>query len=142
MKTSVVNAQTIARNWYIVDANEMVLGRLSSKIAGMLMGKHKPAFSPNQDHGDNIIVINAAKVVVTGNKTTQKTYFRHSTQPGNARFRTFEEQMKKDPTQVIKLAVHGMLAKNALGRQMLRKLHVYAGDQHPHAAQKPMPLPA
>jgi large subunit ribosomal protein L13 len=140
MKTIVVNTDTIKRQWYIVDASGVVLGRLASKVAGALMGKGKPAYSPNQDHGDYIVVINSDKVAVTGKKPELKTYFRHSTRPGHAKTRTLGEQMKRDSTQVIRLAVRGMVQKNALGRQVLRKLHVYAGEAHPHAAQKPEPL--
>ncbi|MFP4417821.1 MAG: 50S ribosomal protein L13 [Fibrobacterota bacterium] len=140
MKTVVVNTKSIERKWFVIDASDMVLGRLSSTIANLLMGKAKPAYSPNQDHGDYVIVTNADKVVLTGRKADTKTYFRHSGFPGGEKIRPYKKQMELDPTQVIKLAVKGMIPKTTLGRQILKKLHVYAGDNHPHAAQKPEPF--
>ncbi len=140
MKTIVVNAKSIKREWYIVDAGSRTLGRVASKVAQLLMGKGKTAYSPNQDHGDNVIVINAEKVRLTGKKPETKTYFRHSMYPGGAKFRTFKEQMQLDPTKVILHAVHGMIPKNARGRAIMKKLHVYAGEAHPHRAQQPKPI--
>jgi len=140
MKTVVVNTDSIQREWYVVDGGSQSLGRLSSKIAQILIGKGKVAYSPNQDHGDNVIVINADKVKLTGKKPETKFYFRHSTYPGGDKYRSFEEQMKLDSSQVIIHAVHGMVSKNARGRAIMRKLHVYSGDSHPHIAQKPQPL--
>jgi large subunit ribosomal protein L13 len=140
MKTVVVDTKTIKHEWFVVDASGMTLGRLASKAARVLTGKNKPAFSPNQDHGDNLIIINSDKVKLTGKKPETKTYFRHSTHPGGGKFRSFNEQMKLDSTRVITHAVHGMVPKNALGRAILRKLHVYAGEKHPHEAQQPRAL--
>lgn len=140
MKTAVVNAKSIKRKWYVVDAGEMILGRLASKVAVILSGKGKPAYSPNQDHGDNVIIINADSVRLSSNKADKKQYFRHSFYPGGAKLRSFKEQMTLDSTKVIKDAVHGMLPKNTLGRKIISKLHVYKGDSHPHTAQKPEPL--
>lgn len=137
MKTVVVNSKTIQRKWYCIDASEMILGRLASEVATLLSGKRKVEYSPNQDHGDNIIIINADKIQLSGKKAETKTYFRHSEYPGNEKFRSFKEQMKLDPTVVIKYAVHGMIPKKALGRQIMTKLHIYKGDSHPHAAQMP-----
>lgn len=140
MKTVVVNADNIARKWYVVDAEGKVLGRLASEIAMLLTGKRKPAFSPNQDHGDYVIVVNADKIVVTGNKATQKTYFRHNNYPGNQVITPFLIQMEKDSTKVVQHAIKGMLPKGPLGRAMLTKLHIYSGAEHLHAAQKPEAL--
>ncbi len=140
MKTIVVNTDTIARKWYVVDAATLSLGRLASKIAQLLIGKGKVAYSPNQDHGDNIIVVNSDKIVLTGKKPEIKFYFRHSQYPGGAKFRSYKEQMRIDSSQVIIHAVHGMVPKNARGRAIMKKLHVYAGESHPHAAQQPEPL--
>ena len=141
MKTVVVNEKSITRAWYLVDATDIPLGRLASNIARLLTGKHKPAFAPNQDHGDNIVVVNAEKVKLTGNKINTKQYFRHSTYPGGGKTRSLKEQMQRDPAWVVNNAVRGMIdRKTVLGRAMLRKLHVYAGDSHPHAAQKPQQI--
>jgi len=137
MKTVVVTTESIERQWYIVDAAAERRGRLASKVAQLLIGKGKVAYSPNQDHGDNIIVINADKVELTGKKPETKSYFRHSQYPGGGKFRSFKEQMDLDPSQVIIHAVHGMVSKNPRGRAIMKKLHVYSGDQHPHAAQQP-----
>jgi large subunit ribosomal protein L13 len=137
MKTVVVNSKSIKREWYVVDAANMVLGRLAGEVARLLNGKNKPAYSPNQDHGDYIIVINADKVRVTGKKADQKTYFRRSSQPGHAKFRTFKVQMGLDSRKVIQKAVHGMLPKTSLAKNMMRKLHVYKGAEHLHASQNP-----
>jgi large subunit ribosomal protein L13 len=140
MRTVVVNHNEIGREWYVVDAANMVLGRLASRVARVLSGKNKPAFSPNQDHGDYVIVINTDKVRVTGRKAEKKTYFSHSTKPGGEKIRPFRVQMEKDSTKVLREAVHGMLPKNALGRAMIRKLHMYRTEVHPHAAQNPKAL--
>ncbi|MFP4012620.1 MAG: 50S ribosomal protein L13 [Chitinispirillaceae bacterium] len=140
MKTVVVDTKSIKRDWYVVDASEQTLGRLASKAASVLMGKGKPAFSPNQDHGDYLIIVNADKVKLTGKKPETKTYFRHSRYPGGGKFRSFREQMERDSSQVIIHAIHGMISKNALGRAMMKKLHVYTGASHPHEAQQPKEL--
>ncbi len=140
MKTVVVDTKSINRDWYVVDASELTLGRLASKAARVLIGKGKVAYSPNQDHGDYLIIINADKVKLTGIKPETKTYFRHSRYPGGGKFRSFGEQMAMDSTQVIIHAIHGMVSKNALGRAIMRKLHVYSGSTHPHEAQQPKEL--
>ena len=140
MKTEVVNAQTIERKWYLIDGASQTLGRLASKVAQLLIGKGKVAYSPNQDHGDNIVVINADKIKLTGKKPETKFYFRHSHYPGGAKFRSYKEQMQIDSSQVIIHAIHGMVPKNARGRAIMKKLHVYGGETHPHTAQQPEPL--
>ncbi len=140
MKTVVVNTTSIERKWYVVDAQDLVLGRISSKIASILMGKGKPAYSPNQDHGDFVVVVNADKIVLTGKKEDMKTYFRHSGYAGGEKIRSFKEQQALDASVVIKKAVHGMCPKTKLGRAIEKKLFVYAGAEHPHAAQKPETL--
>jgi large subunit ribosomal protein L13 len=140
MKTVVIGTKDIKRDWYIVDAADMIVGRLASKLAGILIGKDKPAFSPNQDHGDFIIVINADKVKLTGKKPELKTYFRHTQYPGGQKHRPFKEQMAKDSSQVIIHAVRGMVPKTKLGRAIMRKLHVYKDAAHPHTAQQPKAL--
>ena len=125
------------RQWWVVDAEGQTLGRLASRIALVLRGKHKPIYTPHIDTGDYVIVINADKVATTGKKIDEKIYYRHSGYPGGLRERTLREQLDKAPTEPIRLAVKGMLPKNKLGRQMIEKLKVYAGPDHPHAAQKP-----
>lgn len=137
MKTAVVNTKSIGRKWYIVDASNIIVGRLASRVAVILSGKRKPAYSPNQDHGDYIIIINSDSVRLSSNKADKKEYFRHSRYAGGAKFRSFKEQMALDSTKVIQDAVRGMLPKNTLGRQIISKLHVYKADTHPHAGQKP-----
>ncbi len=139
MKTYIAKEQEIeeSKRWYVVDAEGKVLGRLASQIAHILRGKHKPIFSPHQDVGDFIIVINAEKVKLTGNKMEQKTYFRHSGYIGGTTFTPVSLMLKKHPERVIEFAVKRMLPKNALGRQMFKKLKVYAGTNHPHQAQNP-----
>ncbi|MDR0303541.1 MAG: 50S ribosomal protein L13 [Chitinispirillales bacterium] len=137
MKTVVINADSIQRKWFVVDAENVVLGRLASKLAYILMGKNKVNYSPNQDHGDYVIVINAEKVALTGNKEETKTYFRHSRYPGGEKIRPYKVQRELDASVIIKKAVHGMLPKNARGKAIERKLFVYAGNEHPHTAQKP-----
>lgn len=141
MRTYSPSASEIEREWYVVDAAGETLGRLASRIAQVLRGKHKPTFTPHLDMGDYVIVVNAAKVEVSGRKITEKLYHRHSGFPGSLRSVPFLELVETRPAHVVELAVRGMLPKNKLGRQMLRKLKVYAGPDHPHAAQQPDPLP-
>ena len=126
--------------WYVVDATGQVLGRLATQIAAVLRGKHHPTFTPHADLGFRVAVINADKVVVTGNKAEQKTYFRHSGYPGGDKYRTFNEQMGLNPEVVIRRAVKGMLPKNRLGDKLIKKMKVYAGPNHPHQAQQPQVL--
>lgn len=140
MKTVVVNSKSIKHDWVIVDATGLMLGRLASNVATLLIGKRKVAYSPNQDHGDFVIVINAEKAKLSGKKSLTKRYFRHSQHPGHEKFRSFKEQMALDPTQVIRHAVYGMVSKNALGRSIMKKLHVYKNAEHPHGAQRPVPI--
>lgn len=137
MKTYVPSAASIERKWYVVDAEGMTLGRLSSEVAAILRGKRKPIFTPNLDTGDYVIVVNADKVKVTGKKLQQKIYYNHSDYVGGMRETTLKEMMAKKPERVIELAVKGMLPKGPLGRTMYKKLFVYAGPEHKHAAQKP-----
>ena len=137
MKSYMASPATIERKWYVVDATDKTLGRLSSQIASVLRGKNKPTYTPSMDTGDYVIVINADKIKVTGKKMDQKMYYRHSDYVGGMKEATLKEMMAKKPEDVIKLAVKGMLPKGPLGRQMLKKLHVYAGAEHAHAAQKP-----
>ena len=137
MKTFSAKAQDIEHKWYVVDAQGKTLGRLASEIATILRGKHKPIYTPHVDCGDYVIVINAEKVWTTGMKLDQKIYYRHSGYPGGLREITLREQLKKFPSRVIESAVKGMLPKNRLGRKIYKKLKVYAGSTHPHAAQKP-----
>lgn len=128
------------REWFIVDANNQVLGRLASNIARILRGKHKPTFAPHQDVGDFVVVINAEKVKLTGKKVEQKTYHRHSGYPGGMKEISFQRMIQKHPERVIENAVRLMLPKNVLGRKMIKKLKVYAGGNHPHQAQNPKPI--
>ncbi len=138
MKTTfMANPTNIERKWYVVDAEGKTLGRLAAEVATVLRGKNKPTFTPHVDTGDHVIVINAEKVRLTGKKLLQKTYFRHSGYPGGTTFTTAGNMLQKHPTRVIEMAVKGMLPKNKLGAQMYRKLNVYAGAEHPHAAQMP-----
>lgn len=138
MKTTyMANPNTIERKWYVVDAEGKTLGRLAAEVAKVLRGKNKPTFTPHVDTGDHVIVINAEKVRLTGKKLTQKTYFRHSGYPGGSTFVTAGNMLEKQPERVVEMAVRGMLPKNKLGAQIYRKLNVYAGPEHPHAAQKP-----
>jgi large subunit ribosomal protein L13 len=140
MKTYVTNPGEVEREWYVVDATGQTLGRLASRVATVLRGKHKPIYSPSVDAGDHVIVINADKIHVTGRKLDQKIYYRYSGYPGGLKETTLRNLLDKRPTRVIRLAVRGMLPKNRLGRQMLKKLKIYAGPDHPHAAQQPKPL--
>ena len=138
MKTTfMANAGNIERTWFVVDAEGQTLGRLAAEVAKVLRGKHKPTFTPHVDTGDYVIVVNAAKVKVTGKKLVQKTYFRHSGYPGGAKFTQLGHMLENRPERVVEMAIRGMLPKNKLGEQMYRKLNVYAGAEHPHQAQKP-----
>ncbi len=130
----------IQREWWVVDAQGQTLGRLASRIATILRGKHKPSFSPHMDMGDFVIVINSEKIHVTGRRLDQKIYYRHSGYPGGLRKLTLRQMLDKQPERVLELAVRGMLPKNRLGRQMFKKLRVYTGDTHPHEAQQPKEL--
>jgi large subunit ribosomal protein L13 len=137
MKTYATKQSEVTRSWRVVDADGATLGRLATEVAAILRGKHKTMFSPHLDTGDPVIVVNAAKVRVTGNKLKAKNYVRHSGYPGGLRTETLEQLLARRPEEVIRRAVRGMLPRNRLGEQMSRKLHVYAGAEHPHAAQKP-----
>ena len=140
MRTFTQKQEEIERNWYIVDAEGETLGRLASRIAPILKGKHKPIYTPHLDCGDFVIIVNAEKVRVTGRKMDQKLYHRHSGYPGGLRSISLKDQLAKHPERVLQAAIRGMLPKNRLGRRMLKKLKVYAGDSHPHQAQQPRPL--
>jgi large subunit ribosomal protein L13 len=140
VKTYVANSETRERNWLVVDANGQTLGRLATQIADALRGKRKPEYTPHVDTGDFVIVINAEKISVSGNKRAEKRYYRHSGYPGGIKSRTLEEMLERRPEEVIRLAVRGMLPRNRLARKQLTKLKVYAGAEHPHAAQQPQPL--
>lgn len=137
MKSFMASPATIERKWYVVDATGHTLGRLSSEIAAILRGKNKPTFTPHIDTGDYVIVVNSDKIKTTGKKLEQKIYYNHSDYPGGMRETTLAQMMAKDSTEVIRLAVKGMLPKGPLGRSMINKLHVFAGAEHTHAAQKP-----
>jgi large subunit ribosomal protein L13 len=140
MKTHSVKPSDVKREWYLVDAKDKTLGRLASEIAKVLRGKNKPIYTPHLDTGDYVIVINAEKIHVTGRKLDQKFYHRYSGYPGGLTSISLREQLEKHPTRVIRSAVWGMLPHNRLGRTMIKKLKVYAGDSHPHEAQQPKPL--
>ncbi len=140
MRTYVAKPSTIKRDWYIVDDEGQTLGRIATEIALRLRGKHKPEYTPFMDTGDYIIVINASKVKVTGNKTADKMYYRHTGYPGGLKSESFEKLIARKPEQIIETAVRGMLPKGPLGRAMFRKLKVYAGETHNHAAQQPQIL--
>jgi large subunit ribosomal protein L13 len=138
MKTTIsAKAEDIQRDWYVIDAQGQTLGRLASRIATLLRGKHKPIYTPHVDCGDYVIVVNAEKIHVTGQKMTQKIYYRHSGYPGGLKEVALRDQLKKFPDRVIESAVQGMLPHNRLGRKMFKKLKVYAGSDHPHQAQQP-----
>ena len=139
-KTCMTKKEDVEREWYVVDATGQTLGRLATQIAHRLRGKHKPIYSPSVDTGDYVIVVNAEKIHVTGRKLDQKIYYRHSGYPGGLKQITLRDLLQKHPTRVIEHAVRGMLPKNRLGRRMFKKLKVYAGPNHPHAAQQPEPL--
>ncbi len=136
-KTVSANKETVNKEWVLIDAENQVLGRMSSIAAKFLRGKYKTNFTPHVDCGDNVIIINAEKIVLTGNKMTDKEYVRHSGYPGGQRKRTPEELLKMKPTAVVEKAIKGMLPKNRLGSDLFRNLHVYVGSEHPHEAQKP-----
>jgi large subunit ribosomal protein L13 len=140
MKTYVATPETRQRDWYVVDAEGKNLGRLATRIADALRGKRKPEYTPHIDTGDFVVVVNAEKITVTGDKRDSKRYYRHSGYPGGIRSRTLGEMLERRPEEVIRRAVKGMLPRNRLGRAQLRKLKVYAGPDHPHAAQQPEPL--
>lgn len=137
MKTYVANSESRERNWVLVDANGQTLGRLATQLANALRGKNKPEYTPHVDTGDFVVVINAEKISVTGNKRADKRYYRHSGYPGGIRSRTLEEMLERQPEEVIRKAVKGMMPRNRLARKQLTKLKVYAGPDHPHAAQQP-----
>lgn len=139
MRTYATKAAEIERAWHLVDATDQTLGRLATEIATILKGKHKPIYTPHLDCGDYVVVVNAEKVRVTGQKMDQKKYYRHSQYPGGLRSITLRDQLARYPERVIQAAVRGMLPKNRLGRQMIKKLKVYAGEEHPHQAQQPQP---
>ena len=140
MRTYSPKGSDITRQWHVIDASDVVLGRLASQVAVLLRGKHKPIFAPHVDTGDFVIVINADKVALSGNKLEQKRAYRHSGYPGGLRSMSYGELMEKRPERIVEKAVRGMLPKNSLGRQTLRKLKVYAGPDHPHSAQQPVPF--
>ncbi|MCU0417056.1 MAG: 50S ribosomal protein L13 [Cytophagaceae bacterium] len=136
-KTTFANKQTVQKEWVVVDAENKTLGRFASEVAKILKGKHKPSYTPHVDCGDNVIILNAEKVRLTGAKMTDKVYTRHTGQPGGQRFQTPKEVLEKYPERILERAVKGMLPKNRLGRELFRNLHVYVGVQHPHEAQQP-----
>lgn len=138
MKTYSQKASEVQRDWYVIDANGLVLGRLATQIACLLRGKHKPTYTPSLDGGDFVIVVNAEKIRLTGRKSEQKVYYRHSGYPGGLRVIPFKEMMQKHPTRALYLAVKGMLPKTRMGRKLLTKLRIYKGPNHPHAAQQPI----
>lgn len=140
MKTYSAKSETAKRDWYVVDATDKTLGRMATEIANRLRGKHKPEYTPHVDTGDYIVVVNAEKVKVTGNKTTDKMYYHHTGYPGGIKSISFEKLQEKAPERIIQQAVKGMMPRNKLSRAMLSKLKVYAGSEHPHAAQQPVEL--
>ena len=140
MKTYQAKKEEVDHQWYLVNAEGKVLGRLATELAKILRGKNKPAFTPHVDTGDFVIVVNAGKVVLTGKKMKDKIYYHHTGYPGGIKEISAEKLLAKKPTEMLKIAVKGMLPKNSLGRQMLQKLKIYAGPDHPHEAQKPIPL--
>ncbi|MCB9435411.1 MAG: 50S ribosomal protein L13 [Anaerolineales bacterium] len=139
-KTFAPTPEDMQRDWWVVDAQGQTLGRLASRVAMVLRGKHKATFAPHADMGDYVVIINADKIHVTGRRMDQKVYYRHTGYPGGIKSMTLREMLKRHPERVLEIAVRGMLPKNRLGRQMIKKLKVYAGDQHPHEAQKPKVL--
>jgi large subunit ribosomal protein L13 len=140
VRTFSPKSNDIQRVWHVIDADGLVLGRLSTEVARILRGKHKPTFAPNVDVGDHVIVVNASKIVLTSDKAEKKIAYRHSGYPGGLKQQNYTDLMEKKPTEVVRKAVRGMLPKTTLGRQMLKKLKIYAGPDHPHAAQAPQPL--
>lgn len=137
-KTVSANAKTVTKNWVLIDAQDQVVGRLSSEIAKILRGKNKPSFTPHVDCGDNVIIINAEKIRFTGNKMGEKEYVHYTGYPGGQRFASPLEWMRKNPALILENSIRGMLPKNRLGREIFRNLHVYVGAEHPHSAQKPI----
>lgn len=135
--TKFIKTEDADRKWHVIDANDVVLGRLAAKAATIIRGKHKPIFTPNMDTGDFVVVINAEKIKLTGKRELMKTYFSHSMYPGGVKIKSFAEMIEKKPEFVVTQAVKGMLPKNRLGRKLIKKLKVYTGSEHPHAAQKP-----
>jgi large subunit ribosomal protein L13 len=140
MKTFSAKSETVKRDWFVVDADGKTLGRLATELASRLRGKHKPEYTPHVDTGDYIVVVNAGKVAVTGNKAQDKMYYRHTGYPGGLKSISFEKLLAAKPEQVLEIAVRGMLPKGPLGRSMLTKLKVYGGAEHPHSAQQPQEL--
>lgn len=140
MRTFTPRPSDIQRTWHVVDADGLVLGRLSTEVARLLRGKHKPIFAPHVDTGDHVIIVNADKVVLSSNKVDRKLVWRHSGFPGGIKSRTYGEELARSPEDAVRRTIRGMLPKNRLGRQQLKKLKVYAGPTHPHAAQSPQPL--
>src|SRR4051794_37747219 len=140
MKTYTAKPREIERRWYVVDAEAQTLGRLATRLAELLRGKGKPQYTPHVDTGDFVVVVNAEKIAVTGKKLQQKRYYHHSGYPGGLRERTLAEQLQRRPEEVLRHAVRGMLPRNRLGAAQIRKLKIYAGPEHPHAAQSPVPL--
>jgi len=140
MRTWTYRPGSVEREWYVIDARDLVLGRLATKVASILRGKHRPQYTPHADCGDHVVIINAEKIRTTGRKEEQKTYYRHSQYPGGLKSITLEKQREKHPERIIEAAVKGMLPKNSLGRKMIKKMNVYAGESHPHAAQQPKTL--
>lgn len=141
MRTYSVSASEIERSWFVVDAEDLVLGRMSTEVARILRGKHKPMFTPHLDTGDHVIIVNASKVVLTNDKANKKLVYRHSGYPGGLRQETYGNLLGRKPADAIRKTIGGMLPKNRLGAQMLTKLKVYPGPDHPHGAQQPTPLP-
>ena len=139
-KTYFPKAEEITREWYLVDANDQNLGRLATKLASILLGKHKPNFTPGVETGDYVVVVNAERVRVTGNKLDEKIYYRHSNYPGGLKSITLRQQLEKHPERVLRSAVWGMLPHNKIGRRLIKKIKIYAGPDHPHQAQNPKPL--
>jgi large subunit ribosomal protein L13 len=137
LRTYMAKPKEIDRKWYVVDAAGKTLGRLSSEVASVLRGKHKPTYTPHVDTGDHVIILNASKIELTGKKMSDKLYHRHTGHPGGLRTRTAQEMRDTRPEKMLELAIKGMLPKNSLGRKMAKKLHVYAGNEHPHQAQNP-----
>lgn len=139
MHTYMARPEDVARSWYIIDATDKPLGRLAAEVARILRGKHKPIFTPHVDTGDHVIVINAARVRLTGKKLQDKKYIHHSRYPGGLKVTSYKDLMAKNPEKAVEIAVRGMIPHNSLGRRMFKKLHVYRGEEHPHQAQKPQP---
>jgi large subunit ribosomal protein L13 len=140
MKTLFLNPDTLPRKWYLIDAADVPPGRVAAKIATVIRGKHRPYYTPHQEVGDRVVVVNAAQIRMTGSKETDKTYYRHSGYPGGLKSETFEKVLARKPTFPLESAVRGMLPKGRLGRKLFNNVKVYAGSEHPHAAQQPEPL--